>query len=181
VGGSFFIGNNVSVPDDPSLRFGTANFSIDAWFGSGQPLLIGGIVDKLDMATRKGYALYIQNDHLRLVMGNGTGFVTYTSIAPVGIVSGVSTWHHVAVTVDRVNGRAIFYIDGIGGLAVPILSAGIDISSGSTLLIGGSRQTFPPTTCVCEYLLDEVEIFNSVISPGEIQSIFQAGPSGKCP
>jgi uncharacterized repeat protein (TIGR01451 family) len=180
VGGSFFIGNNVSVPDDPSLKFGTGSFSIDAWFGSGQPALIGGIVDKLDIAAKKGYALYIQNDHLRLVMGNGTSFVTYPSIAPVGLVSGVSTWHHVAVTVDRTNAKAIFYIDGVPGPAFPILPASIDISTSSTLFIGGSRQTFG-TSCVCEYLLDEVEIFNSVISVGEVQSIFQAGPSGKCP
>jgi uncharacterized repeat protein (TIGR01451 family)/fimbrial isopeptide formation D2 family protein len=178
-GGLFVTGNfNVSVPDDPALKFATSNFSIDAWFGSGQPQLIGGIVDKLDIAAKTGYALYVQSNHLKLVMGNGTAFTTYTSVATVGITSGVTTWHHLAVTVDRANAVGIFYIDGVAGAPFSILPAGANISNTSPLLLGASRQTF--AQCVCEFNLDEIEIFNTVVPPNDIKSIVQADRRGKC-
>ena len=175
--------DNVSVPDDPSLKFGTGNFSVDAWFASSQPQVIGGIVDKLDTVSKKGYAFYIQNNSLKLVMGNGTSLIPYTSTATVGIVNTAVTWHHVAVTVDRVNGVGTFSIDGVPALLSRSYPAAFNISTASTLLIGGSRQTFTPVPppCVCEYSLDEVEIFNGVVSANDIKAIFNAGPAGKCP
>jgi uncharacterized repeat protein (TIGR01451 family) len=181
VGGALFItNNNVTVPDDPALKFGTSNFSIDAWFASSQPQLVGGIVDKLDVAAKKGYALYVQGNHLKLVLGNGTAFTTYTSTGSVGITSAGMTWHHVAVTVDRSSSVGTFYIDGAAAGPFTTLASSIDIATSSPLLIGGSRLPFPPTTCVCEFKVDEVEIFNSVVPPADIKSIFQADQKGKC-
>lgn len=178
VGGSLFItNNNVTVPDSPALQFGTSNFSIDAWFGSSQPQLVGSVVDKLDIPAQRGYALFVQGNRLKLVLGNGTAFTIYTSVATVGITNAMS-WHHLAVTIDRVNALGIFYIDGVGGAPFSILPAVANISTTSTLLLGGSRQTFP--TCVCEFNLDEVEIFNSVVPASAIQSIFKADKNGKC-
>jgi len=179
VGGALYItNNNVSVPDDPALKFGASNFSIDAWFASSQPQLVGGIVDKLDIAAKKGYALYVQGNRLKLVLGNGTAFTTYTSTASVGITSTGMTWHHVAVTVDRSSSVGTFYIDGAAAGTFTPLPSSIDIATSSPLLIGGSRLPF--ATCVCEFKVDEVEIFNSVVPPAAIKSIFQADQKGKC-
>ncbi|MGZ8844116.1 MAG: acyloxyacyl hydrolase, partial [Pyrinomonadaceae bacterium] len=174
------VGDHVTVPNDASLQFGTGNFSVDAWFGIGEPRFIGGIVDKLDIAAKKGYALYVQDDHVKLVMGNGMALVTFTSAAPVGIVFGTMAWHHVAVTVDRSGGPSTFYIDGKSAGTFTALPISISIATTSALLIGGSRQTFPTNTCVCEYFLDEVEIFNGVLSASDIKAIFDAGSAGKC-
>jgi uncharacterized repeat protein (TIGR01451 family)/fimbrial isopeptide formation D2 family protein len=180
VAGGLFITSNfdVSVPDNPALKFGTGNFSIDAWYGSSQPGLVGGVIDKLDTGAKKGYALYVQGNRLKFVMGDGSNLFTYTSVASVGITSGSSTWHLLAVTVDRAGNTGTFYIDGVlaGNFTPP--AAGINIATVTPLLIGGSRQIFP--VCVCEYLLDEVEVFNSLVSPADIKAIFSAGPKGKC-
>jgi hypothetical protein len=141
-----------------------------------------GIVDKLDTAAKKGYALYIENGSrkLKFVVGNGSAFTTFTSTAPVPTAS---MWHHVAVTVDRSSKAGIFYIDGApAGTFTLALAGTVDIGSSSALLLGGSRITFPPNppTCVCEFNLDEIEIFNDVVSPGAIKAMFDAGSMGKC-
>lgn len=181
VGGAHFIGNNesVSVTDHPALRFGTSNLSIDAWVRPGAPQFVVGIVDKLDIAAKNGYALYIQDRFLRFVMGNGSSFTTYTSTAQV--VYGGFSWRHVAVTVNRLNPNGgTFYIDGIPAGSFTPLASNVNISNNSALLIGGSRLTFPPPNCVCEYMLDEVEIFKDVVSASAVNAIFTAGSVGKC-
>jgi uncharacterized repeat protein (TIGR01451 family) len=181
VGGAFFIGYSVSVTDDPALRFGTSNLSIDSWFGQAEPRFVVGIVDKLDIAAKNGYAFYIENRFLKFVMGNGSSFTTYTSTAQVNNVYGVFSWHHVAVTVNRLNPNGgTFYIDGIPAGSFTPLASSVNISNNSALLIGGSRLTFPPQNCLCEYMLDEVEIFSDVVSANDINAIFTAGSAGKC-
>ncbi|MFY9824103.1 MAG: LamG domain-containing protein [Thermoanaerobaculia bacterium] len=178
-GAEYFTANHVGVPDHPSLRFGTSNLSIDAWLGIINPKQAAGIVDKLDPTAKRGYAFYVSNRFLNFVMGNGTAFTTYTSTAQVNLVNSALTWHHLAVTVDRSSGAGTFYIDGAAaGTFVP-LPASTDISSTTALQIGGSRLTFP--SCVCEYRLDEIEIFNGVLSAGDVKAIFDAGATGKCP
>jgi large repetitive protein len=185
VAGSLMVGNNyVSVPDTPALRLGTSNLTIDAWIYNGEPGLIVGVVDKLDISAKRGYALYIENNRLKFVMGNGAAFTTFASTNQVGLIFGVPAWHHVAVTVDRsfpTNG-VILYIDGAqAGIFAPVISSTNNISSSSSLLLGANRLTFPPSNpCVCEFDLDEVEIFNQVVSAGDIKAIYAAGAAGKC-
>jgi len=180
-GALYFTTNNVGVPDHPSLKFGMSNLSIDAWFGSKNPQLAAGIIDKLDLTAKRGYAFYVNNRFLNFVMGDGTAFTTYTSTAQVNIVNSALTWHHLAVSVDRIGGVGTFYINGVAaGTFVPF-PASVDISSTTALQIGGSRLTFPGSTCVCEYRLDEIEIFNGVLSASDVGSLITAGAAGKCP
>lgn len=181
VGGKLFVGarDNVSVPNDASLQFGTGNFSVDAWFAIAELRFFGGIVDKLDIAAKKGYALYVQDDHLKFVFGNGTSFTTYTSTAQVGILTTGFIWHHVGVTVDRSGGPSTFYLDGKLAGTFTALPSAINIETTSALLIGGSRLA-TQYICACEYLLDEVEIFNDVLSASDIKAIYDAGSAGKC-
>ncbi len=181
VGGALYVvNNNLTVADHPSLRFGNSNLSIDAWFGSRQPQFVSGIVDKLDVGSKQGYALYIENRFLKFVMGDGISFKTYTCTAQLNITNTAMSWNHVAVTVDRSSGVGTFYINGsaVVGTFVPV-AIGTNISNTSALLIGGSRLPF--STCVCEYTLDEIEIFGGVLSPSDIKALFAAGPTGKCP
>jgi len=180
--GSLWISfNHVDVPDTPALKLGTGNMSIDAWINNGEPGLIVSVVDKLDIAAKKGYALYIQANRLKFVMGNGAAFTTYTSTNQVGLIFGVPAWHHVAVTVDRSAGIGTFYVDGAPAGTFAPLAGTIDISSTSSLLLGGSRLSFTPNNpCVCEFNIDEIEIFNDVVKASDIQAIFAAGAIGKC-
>lgn len=44
----------------------------------------------------------------------------------------------------------------------------------------GTRTAAPPLTGWFEGEIDELELFNRVLTPAEVKAIFSAGPFGKC-
>ena len=159
----------VTVADSAALNFGTAqSFSIDAWINpaGNSPM----IVDKLNFPNPAGgYRLYVSTNRLKLDIG-GTAFTGTAVVTP-------GNWNHVAVTVDRQNQRVTFYVNGtpevVGGDTTSLNAS----SSGLNLLIGGTYDT---GLLGCEYMLDEIEIFNGVVTAQDILAIYQADSSGKC-
>jgi hypothetical protein len=117
------------------------------------------------------------NNSVQLTMGNGTSSpATFTSSPTFGY----SQWQHVAVTVQRPGGGPIgrFYVNGVSaGTFVPPATS---VSNGIPLLLGSYRQNLGPCQS-CEVALDEIEIFDDVVSPSDIKAIFDAGSAGKCP
>ena len=179
VGSALFFGAaKAEVPDDPALNFGTGDFSIDAWVRSNQSNLLSAVVDKLDTSTTpsRGYALFVQNGMVQLVMANGATISTFQS-SNTFVANG--TWRHVAVTVRRVGGMPVgqFYVDGAPAGA-PFTPLAGNIDSGAKLLIGNYRLS--DSACSCEESLDEIELFNTVVSLADIKSIVQADKDGKC-
>jgi uncharacterized repeat protein (TIGR01451 family)/fimbrial isopeptide formation D2 family protein len=179
VGSALFFGQaRAEVPDDPALNFGTGDFSIDAWVRSNQSTLLSSIVDKLDTSTttHKGYAFFVRSGMVQLRIGDGLNTGTYQS-SNTFVADG--TWRHVAVTMRRMGGIPVgqFYIDGVpaGGSFQPLA---INLDNSAKLLIGSFR--LGNDACSCEVSLDEIELFNRVLTPAEVQSIFNAGPAGKC-
>ena len=88
-------------------------------------------------------------------------------------------WCHLAVTVDRAGG-VIFYVNGVP-FFVPLGPSPAGLSAASpllTLLIGGTHNPGLPLSKT--YTLDELEIFDSVLTPTKILDIYQAGSAGKC-
>ena len=176
----FFTNANASVPGG-FYNFGTGNFSIDAWVkGAAHPTTSLGIVYKLDAAASpKGFAFFVgaSNNCLELTMGNGTS-------SPATFISNPTfsygPWQHVAVTVQRTSGSPTitFYINGAqaGTFTPPATS----VNNSIPLLIGSYRPN--GTGCQsCEVALDEIEIFDGVVSLGDIKAIYDAGSAGKCP
>ena len=173
----------VEVPNDPSLNFGTGDFSINVWINPNvviepqtESIVVKG---DLSLSTRKGYGLFIEGFEtlfqLFFTMGDGTfagGFVS-TPLIPAG------NWTHVAVTVDRdqSNGGKI-YIDGSLVLIFDPLNAPGSISNTAPLFIG--RSTGGDIDIFFDGLIDEVEIYNRALSASEIQTIFNTGSAGKC-
>jgi hypothetical protein len=90
------------------------------------------------------------------------------------------TWQLVAVTVQRTGiGSPIgrFYLNGVpAGTFVPQPN---NVNNGVPLLIGSYRLNGLCQSC--EVALDEVEIFDDVVSPIDIMKVFTAGSFGKCP
>ena len=92
-------------------------------------------------------------------------------------------WHHIAVTVKRdspTGGK--FYVDGEPvpgpyGVFNPTNRPSSLTNNGA--LRPGSRSFSPPSG-LYHGILDEVELFPRVLTPAEIQGIFQAGSNGKC-
>jgi hypothetical protein len=112
---------------------------------------------------------------------NGGALATYdwslNSLRSTGIDLADSKWHHVAMTFWSGGSTATFYIDGVSKLTI-----GYNIrpaSSGSQnkpLLIG----TGDPGLQFFKGLIDEADVYNSVLTAAEIKAIFDAGSSGKC-
>ncbi len=92
----------------------------------------------------------------------------------------VPSWYsggrrQVAVTYDKTSGDARAYIDSI-------LRAQADLGifeprTGSDLYLGHT----PGEGVFFKGQLDEVSLYNRVLSPAEIQTLFNAGSAGKCP
>jgi hypothetical protein len=173
----FFVDSLANVPGAP-YNFGTGNFSIDAWVkafaGSGATL---GIVDKLDTsgALPAGFAFFFLNGKEHLVMGNNT------FISPLTSFNYNNVWHHLAVTVQRTGpGSPIgrFYFNGApAGTFVP---SSISVNNGAALQIGTYHLNVNPACLSCEVGLDEIEIFDEVVSPSDVKAIYEAGRLGKC-
>ena len=103
-------------------------------------------------------------------IGNGT--------ADRGLIGGVippNSWSHVAMTYDSISGENILYVNG-QQVAWRMRSGGIRTSD-VNVLIGREDSTSPrPFPGV----IDEVEIFNRVLTEEEIHAIFFADSAGKC-
>jgi uncharacterized repeat protein (TIGR01451 family) len=176
----FFTNANASVPGG-FYNFGTGNFSVDAWVkGAAHPTTSLGILYKLDTAASpKGFAFFVgaSNNCLQFTMGNGTSSpATFTSNPTFSY----GPWQHVAVTVQRTGGSPIgkFYINGAqaGTFTPPATS----VNNSIPLLIGSYRPNGAGCQS-CEVALDEIEIFDGVVSLGDIKAIYDAGSAGKCP
>ena len=165
----------VRVANQPQLNFGRGDFSIDAWIRINQ----GGssvrmIVDKRTSGI-VGYLFFVyQNNKLGLQLGTGT-YANYFSPNIPNLPDG--NWHHVAVTVDRDSPTgARFYFDGnLNGTANPTAING-DLTNADPLRIGSELGTGN----FLNGAIDEVELFNRVLTPEEIRTLFNAQGFGKC-
>ena len=159
-------GSYVNVPDAPSLNstIGTWDF----WMKSTQTNSFVGLVGKHDAASSlNGITMQMDQGHARVeVKGPG----------PTLLLTGTTTlndgqWHHMALTFQS-NGQVVLYIDGhmeASGTA-PVFSF-----NATPLRFGTMLDTF---WTPYNGLLDEVQIFNRVLSATEVRSIFSAGSAG---
>jgi hypothetical protein len=158
---------------------GAESFTIDAWIRpaastvpSVQPLL-----DKRSSEDGwQGYSLYLWNGRLGIQIATGPGGdVNHSSTAPD---LRDDQWHFIAVTVWRcATNRNVgtLYVDGTVVWNFVDLQTG-DMNNSANLLIGrhATANTYY-SGCI-----DELEIIKRVLSPAEIQGIYEAGAAGKC-
>jgi DNA-binding beta-propeller fold protein YncE len=175
-----FDGTNqyVTVPDYPAINFSTNDFSMDAWVrrdpNSGTTPRV--IIDKRNLLTGVGYSLAVDFGNLEFQLCD-SAFLP-TNYRDTGVVPADNQWHFVTVTMSRgsTNGGQ-FYIDGNPtGTFNPTGQTGSlnntnDFIVGNTLF-GGADPWMGG--------IDEVEMFNRVLNPAEIATIFNAGSAGKC-
>ena len=181
-GALYFYDPYIDVPDQAELDFGSGDFTLDAWVWPPPPTGAGTgispIIDKLDLAGQSGYAFYLLHNgggpYNVPTVRIGTGAFTTLS-ANVSLTPGM--WNHVAVTVNRsLPSGVTFYVNGIAaGSGAP--PAGTT-DNAQPLWIGRSRLS--PPVGFAEVALDEIEIFNRVLTPLEIQTLATAGAGGKC-
>lgn len=189
VGGGYLFngqGDFIQVPPSASTNFGCKPFSVDLWVKRSPPVAgpgfvnlvgnygsaSGGWVFGIDESTGL-LELLSESDCLRCIAFSATTI-------PVGV------WTHVAIAVTGCdcsqpcfsagNRSVTFYVDGIpAGTG----TACCDLSNQPTqapTVIGGSVWVSSPF----HGAMDEIEIFCRELEPWEVDSIFAAGPSGRC-
>jgi len=165
----------VEVADQLEINFDTLDFSIDGWIRTTDSIGVDVILDKRD-ATERGCDLYLFNGNLGVRLADGTG-LNYNSTAFLA----TGSWEHFAVTVDRNNmAGIIFYRNG----------AQVGAGQNPTAHQGSLTNTSPLTIAVrgvafggggyFNGCLDELEMFNRVLTPPEVLAIFNADSLGKC-
>ena len=158
------------------------NFSIDTWVKVGPSSSPGAmtIVDKRSghIGALYGYTLFAYNGTVGLQLADG-GYTNYFSPTLTPAIND-GNWHHIAVTIDRLSSVGItWYHNGTSiGNADPT-GHSLSLANNSPLRIG-TRTAANPLTGWFSGALDELEIYNRVLSPQELLDIYNAGNSGKC-
>jgi Concanavalin A-like lectin/glucanases superfamily len=158
VGKAFgFDGNDdiVLVPDSPSLRFDeTSSFTIELWWNRSLANLPFHVVGKRPSCNPPPFYQVAAD-------------ASYPASIRV-----LNEWIHVAVVSDAATGLERRYVNGSE------ISTAARVDPGPTnadFLIGGSGS--------CAHfggLVDEVSVYDRVLTTAEIQAIWAAGSSGKC-
>jgi hypothetical protein len=161
-------GDGVTVNNSPSLQLQT--FTIEAWVrrkSTNQATLGvygGGAVFAYGSG---GYGLSVFDD----------GRLTLTKVGVNYVASSTrvsdTNWHHVAVTKAGTN--VAFYVDGVLGGTTNYSTT---FTFGANAAIGTTGGTGVATFYG---LIDELAIYARALSTNEIQSLFTAGATGKCP
>jgi hypothetical protein len=171
------VNDYVEAPSNPFNQLGTGDLSIDAWVRTSRTSGIQMIVDKREeSSTVQGYGFYLYNGGmLGFQLADGTGFTSYGA-NNVSIADG--RWHLVAVTVDRDDPwGGGFWIDGVLVATFnPTVRPG-SLDNSRPLRIGSRSSS---VSGIFTGDIDEVEVFNRVLTAGEISRLYQAGLAGKC-
>jgi len=143
-------------------------FSTSAWINYSGTLntshifLSGGIVQ-----SNRFYIQLLSSTQIRYGSGSGFDNVTVSTISS-------GSWHHI-VTVH--NGTSLdIYLDGIKQNSSPVTVVALNANIGDDFTIG--RYTISPGY-YWDGKIDEVAIWNTVLTEQEVQSIYNATETGK--
>jgi PKD repeat protein len=169
----------IRVNDHPKLDLGTGNLTIDAWINTSAGTGIRGIVEKRLLSPDRGYALYLKQGRLALLLGDGSTITEFWASGSTSLADGA--WHHVAATEDRGDNAAgtRLYVDGSLIATFACYPASASLANSERLLIGAQEPAGAPSGWF-NGKVDEVEIFNRALAGTEIAAVWAAGPAGKC-
>lgn len=170
------IDDYILVPNNSDLEFGTESFSISFWMNTSDiPPSRQYIIDKDYSYYSTGlYRFTLEpsgSDDATVAfwVQRGATYFNATGLVPVND----GDWHHIVGVRDTANGALKLYYDGVEETLTtesPIL----DTSSGFPLVFGASSGTHPTTGKHVNFytgLIDEVRIYNRVLTPDEIQAL----------
>ena len=157
------VDDSISVPDSNSLD-ATTGVTVEAWVKRTKKA-VQVIVGKPGNGTLKlqNYALWLTNaNNARAHFGSGTAVVTVVGSTVVN-----TEWHHLVATYDNATARV--YVDGV-----------LDGTKTSTVRMAANTQPLSvgreAATAASFFggTLDEVAVYNKVLTPAEIQAHFLA-------
>ena len=174
--GFAFDGNRDGVSLGTAANLQLQDFSIEGWVkrtsaslasfngnGNGSLFMMG--------AGGGGYGFWIQQSDSRLTIGK---------LQVNQVTSGAqvidTNWHHVAVT--KSGTTVIFYLDGVAYAAPPYDSGGYTFAGPGC--IGGWLNPSGLVDNTFYGAIDELAVYNRILSGAEVQAIYNAGNGGKC-
>jgi hypothetical protein len=186
VGQAFsFNGTNadVRIPASTNLDVGTGDgLTIEAWINPADISINRPLVE-WNQSSQVGVHLWISQ---ATPFGNGPGSIYANFIddggndhpiaSPADLVTS-NVFQHVAATYDKASGFGRLYYNGT---LVAEQSLGSFNPRTSYPLYLGARPTGAPIVYFSG-LMDEIDLFNRALSDAEIQAIYAADVSGKCP
>ena len=159
-------GANAFVEDDPSLRFGTSDFTIMCWVcptSLESPKTFRRLMDKPGFPETWWDIDIHQDGRVEMEMADESR-ASGTTVSKGAIP--LKAWTHVAIVVDRANREVCYYFNGRLDSECPIPEAftgALDVR-GRDLFIGSGYLPFIG-------LLDEVRVYKRAVTAGEIMAI----------
>lgn len=130
---------------------------------------------RLVLALGTGSALTL---HASAPFYSGSGTIFPTPTPPSPLAPQPPGWTHVTVSVDRSQNLGRFFVDGVQ-LGSPFAPAS-GANNTAPLWLGGTRlYGTAQAPGFAEFTLNEIEIFDAVLAPADIQGIAGAN-GGKC-
>lgn len=161
----FIGGDSVEIPNDDSLNFGDKqSFSVVTWFSFSTAQDWNRLVRGRNPApwTSGTVGWELQTEALKVHWSlddkaGGHQRTTYEN-------AGDGNWHHTAMIVNREKKVMLSYLDGENEKSVNIANIG-SVTSGLPVVFGGGYRGY----------LDEVAIFNTVITQDDVKTIMNKG------
>jgi hypothetical protein len=178
----------IVISNSPALNF-TDQLSIELWYLSSQPSgTYYTIIDKRVGAAIANYGindapngLGVFYDDPTVEDGDDTPYGSNFEVSRYSPAPSPGVFHHLAATYQQLTNNQVelqTFVDGqlvrtrviLGNLANTINSSPITIGAA----VQGSGEFFIGT-------IDEISIYDRTLSLAEVQAIYNAGSSGKCP
>lgn len=176
------VNDYISIPDSPANSVSTA-VTIEGWINpTAAPSVLGSILTKYSTPTGNlSYALSLKPDQTLqfAVYGNGSGTIVYGAFSTPTIP--LNQYTHVAATFDATTQTMKLFLDGV---EVPKTLTATDnvnpIFDGTSEVRIGSLDSFAGGSInqLFEGEIDEISLYNTVLSATEIKSIVDAGLAG---
>jgi hypothetical protein len=174
----------IEVPDAPELRL-TSEVTIEFWVKR-QRLTFPGL-PYADYVVEKGgdwtggqdnYSAALHNPQYNYCLA----FIFAGGWRGGGSIADTNTWHHCAITARYGDTDPTLYIDGVAQPVVYSEGASTINLYNSTrpLHIGAQLDANTGWFYYSQVLLDELSVYNRVLSAAEIQALYNAGSAGKC-
>lgn len=172
VGAGFVLdGSSGGVQLGPCTNLHFQDFTIEAWIqrASTNSVTISGSfgLGFIFGFGNGGYGFYLDS--------SGSLALTKVGFNNVTLGSGITdlNFHHVAVT--KAGTSVTFFIDGVA-YSLPAYDPGFVFNTSAAIGAGGDSLNYSFWGGI-----DELAIYNRALDLGEIQVIYTAGKSGKCP
>ena len=166
----------VQVADTAALRL-TSELTIEFWARRQQVGSPDYLVNKGGDWTQGGlnYGVAIAGNDFNnifhfLFAGGVRGTISITDL----------NWHHYAVTARHGDADPVFYVDGVPQTVTYHQGAATINLYPSTKPLNIGAQIDPTFNYFGHALIDELGIYNRILSAAEIQSLYNAGSAGKC-